>query len=376
MHSRPALAQSPQERPPAPFALLVIAVVMVGAVLYLMQPVILPVILALFFSALARPLQLRLQRYLPSSIALIMTIGVAATILVALPVLFASNLQAVIEKAPTYAPRLQEIAREVAHLFQEAGFGDASQMQSGSEGNWFVQLAGGQSSDVIVKVMTAMLRGAFDFLGQVAIVVFMMVFILSEANIFKDKLAIALKPTNLATVMESFASMQDRIQQYVQTKTLFSALNATAAGVFTWVLGLDFPIIWGLFTFILYFIPTFGALIATIPPVLLALVQFESPTTAIVCLIGLIVIFNLLGNVVEPRFLGRTLSLSPLVVFVSLIFWGWYFDVVGFVLSVPLTVVLGIVCEHIPLLRPFAVLIADKPRRPAVDELNPGERAR
>ncbi|MFO0747268.1 MAG: AI-2E family transporter [Myxococcota bacterium] len=370
------MAPSNQERPQAPFALLIITTLLVGCVLYLMQPVVLPLILALFFSALARPLQLRLQKFLPSWAALILTVLVAATILVALPVLFASNLQAVIEKAPTYAPRLQEIARDVAHVFQDAGFGDASQMKIGSEGNWFVQLAGGQSSDVIVKVMTAMLQGAFDFLGQVAIVVFMMVFVLSEANIFREKLAIALKPTNLATVMESFASMQDRIQQYVQTKTLFSALNATAAGVFTWVLGMDFPIIWGLLTFILYFIPTFGTLIATIPPVLLALVQFESPTTAIVCLIGLIVIFNLLGNVVEPRFLGRTLSLSPLVVFVSLIFWGWYFDVVGFVLSVPLTVVLGIVCEHIPMLRPIAVLIADKPRRLGSDEPAAGEHAR
>lgn len=344
---------------------MLIATLLVAAGLYLMRPVVLPLVLAIFFSALARPLQTRLQRFLPGGLALLLTIVVVALALVGLVSVFATNIQTVADKAPEYLPRLQELVREVEGLAREAG------IDLGPTG-----LAGLVEGNKVSELMTAFAAGTLDFLGQVALVIFMMVFVLSEANIFSEKLAIALKPTNHARVMESFASMQERIQQYVQTKSLFSALNAVAAGVLTWVLGIDFPVIWGLLTFILYFIPTFGTLIATIPPVLIALVQFESPTTAVICLIGLIVIFNLLGNVVEPRFLGRTLSLSPLIVFVSLIFWGWFFGVVGFVLSVPLTVVLGIVCEHIPALRPIAVLIADKPRRIVNDDGDLGERAR
>jgi len=360
------LSTSDQERPPGTLALWIIAMLLVAVALYLMRPVVLPLVLAVFFSALARPLQLRLQRFLPGWAALFVTVLVAGAILIALPLVFAANLQSVIAKLPEYGPRLQQIMGDLIGVLKDAGLDVAA-----------IDLQSKQTTDAILDLATSVAGGIFAFLGQVALVVFTMVFLLSEANIIREKLAIALKPTNHATVMVSFASMQERIQQYVQTKTLFSALNATAAGVFTWVLGMDFPVIWGLLTFILYFIPTFGTLIATIPPVLLALVQFESPTTAIVCLIGLIVIFNLLGNVVEPRFLGRTLSLSPLVVFVSLIFWGWFFDVVGFVLSVPLTVVLGIICEHIPSLRPIAVLIADKPRRlDGDDDETVGERTR
>ncbi|MCC6620955.1 MAG: AI-2E family transporter [Deltaproteobacteria bacterium] len=360
------MSTSTPQRPPGTFALILIATLLVAVGLYLMRPVVLPLILAVFFSALARPLQVRLQRFMPSSLALVLTIVVSAAILVSLPLVFAANMQSVIAKLPEYGPRLQEIIGDGLGLLKDAGLDVAT-----------IDLQSQKTTDVIIGVATSAAGGIFDFLGQVVLVIFLMVFLLAEANILRAKLAIALKPTDHATVMESFASMQERIQQYVQTKTLFSALNATAAGVFTWVLGMDFPVIWGLLTFILYFIPTFGTLIATIPPVLLALVQFESPTTAIVCLIGLIVIFNLLGNVVEPRFLGRTLSLSPLVVFVSLIFWGWFFDVVGFVLSVPLTVVLGIICEHIPSLRPIAVLIADKPRPRTEDQGDDvGERAR
>lgn len=360
-----ALSSGNDQRTPGTFALIVIATLLVAVGLYLMRPVVLPLILAIFFSALARPLQLKLQRFLPSWAALGLTVLVSAAILVALPLVFAANLQTVIAKLPAYGPRLQEIIADVIGVLKNAGLDVAA-----------LDLQSQQTTDVIINVITSSAAGIVDFLGQVVLVIFLMVFLLAEANILKDKLAIALKPTNHATVMASFASMQDRIQSYVQTKTLFSALNAGAAGIFTWILGIDFAVIWALLTFILYYIPTFGTLIATFPPVLLALIQFESPTTAIVCLIGLIVIFNLLGNVVEPRFLGKTLSLSPLVVFVSLIFWGWFFDVVGFVLSVPLTVALGIICEHIPSLRPIAVLIADKPRRPPEIEPVAGESAR
>ena len=331
---------------------MLIATLLVAAGLYLMRPVVLPLVLSVFFSALARPLQKRLQRWLPGGLALLLTIIVVALALVGLVSVFATNFRTVADKAPEYLPRLQQLVHEIEALAKNAG------IDLGTTG-----LAGLVEGDALKNMMSGIATGTLDFLGQVALVIFMMVFVLSEANIFSEKLAIALKPTNHALVMESFASMQERIQQYVQTKSLFSALNAVAAGVLTWVLGIDFPVIWGLLTFVLYFIPTFGTLIATLPPVLIALVQFESPTTAVICLIGLVVIFNLLGNVVEPRFLGRTLSLSPLIVFVSLIFWGWFFGVVGFVLSVPLTVVLGIVCEHIPALQPVAVLIADKPRR-------------
>ena len=237
------MKSSANEQTTLSIAAVVIATIMVAGVLYFMRPVVLPIILAMFFASLARPLQLRLQRFLPSSLALVVTVLLVGAMLVALPLVFA-------------------------------------------------------------------------------------------------------------------------------------ALNAGGAGLFTWALGIDFPALWTLLTFILYFIPNFGTLIATVPPILLALVQFESPTTAIVCLIGLVVIFNLLGNVLEPRFLGRTLSLSPLVVFISLLFWGWYFGMVGVILSVPLTVAIGIICDHIDSLRPMAALLADRPRPVEAPKAPIGERTR
>jgi predicted PurR-regulated permease PerM len=334
-------------------ALVIICVVLVGAALFAMSSVVLPIILAIFFAALSRPLQVRLQRFMPTGLALVLTIVVMGGIILALPFLFSANLQVVIRKLPEYGPRFQALAAEIEVVAREAGL-DLKGFDLSSD----------QTMQSIMGVVTDSLQGIASFTGTFILVLFLLIFILAEANVIREKLAVALKPTNHATVMASVASMQERIQQYVTTKTLFSALNSVAAGLFTWALGIDFPLLWTLLTFILYFIPTFGTLIATFPPVLLALVQFESPTTAIVALIGLVVIFNLLGNVLEPRFLGKTLSLSPLVVFISLMFWGWYFGIVGVILSVPLTVGIGIVCQHIESLQPIAVLLSDKPRRP------------
>lgn len=346
-------------------AIVVIATVMVAGVLYLMRPVVLPIILAMFFASLARPLQLKLQRFLPSSAALVLTVVLVGAMLVALPLVFAANLQVVIGKLPEYAPRLTGILKDIEGFARSAGI-DLSAFDMSSD----------KSVQALLGIVTESLQGLVSFLGTTLLVVFTLIFILAEANGLNAKLAAALKPTNYATVQASIASIQERIQRYVTTKTLFAALNAVAAGLFTWALGIDFPALWTLLTFILYFIPNFGTLIATLPPILLALVQFESPTTAIVCLIGLVVIFNLLGNVLEPRFLGRTLSLSPLVVFISLLFWGWYFGMVGVILSVPLTVAIGIICDHIDSLRPMAALLADRPRPSPPPKVTIGERTR
>lgn len=365
VHLRAVTEPRRPERTTLTVSVVVITVILVGAMLYLMRPVVLPVVLALFLASLARPLQVRLQRWMPSGLALVGTVFIVGAILIALPLLFTANLQVVISKLPEYGPRFASLAAEVERVLRDAGLDPK-----------IFDLSSDKTVESLVGIATDSLQGLASFVGTALLVIFLLIFVLAEANIIKDKLAVALKPDNHAAVMSSFASMQERIQRYVVTKTLFSALNSIAAGIFTASLGIDFPLLWTLLTFILYFIPTFGTLIATLPPVLLAFVQFDSPTTAVVALIGLIVIFNLLGNVLEPRFLGKTLSLSPLVVFVSLMFWGWYFGVIGVILSVPLTVGIGIVCQHIEPLQPIAVLLSDKPRPPKPAKRPAGERAR
>jgi AI-2 transport protein TqsA len=335
-------------------ALVTLAVLAVMAVGYLMRPVVLPVALAVFFAILAHPVQRRLQRWVGGGLALVLTVvGIGAS-LIALPLIFASNLQVVIERLPDYATRLSSLTASVEAQLTAHGVKLPS-----------FDLSSGTTVDAVLSITTNTVTGMLDFIGTSILVIFLLIFILAEANVIGAKLESALSPTNHAAVSASIVRIQQRIAQYVTTKTIFAGLNAMACALVTLTLGIDFPALWSLLTFTLYFIPNIGIIIATFPPVLVALLQFEGPTTAIVALILLTVAFNVIGNVIEPRYLGKTLSLSPFVVFVSLMVWGWYLGLLGVVLAIPLTVVMRIVCDHVEPLRPFGILISDRapPRR-------------
>ena len=128
------------------------------------------------------------------------------------------------------------------------------------------------------------------------------------------------------------------------------------------MLGLGFPLLWGLVAFIFNYIPNLGSILAAIPPVLLALVQF-GPARAAVVAVGYLVINIGLANFLEPYLMGRRLGLSTLVVFLSLVFWGWVWGPVGMLLSVPLTVIVKIALENTKDFRWVAIMLGANPTR-------------
>ncbi len=120
----------------------------------------------------------------------------------------------------------------------------------------------------------------------------------------------------------------------------------------------DFPMTWAVFTFLLNFIPTVGSVIATVPPVLVALVQFYPGFwPAAIVLILLLAIQQTMGSFIEPKLMGNSLNLSPVVILLSLVFWGWLWGIVGALLSVPIAAAIKIVCENIDALKPVSVLM-------------------
>lgn len=125
-------------------------------------------------------------------------------------------------------------------------------------------------------------------------------------------------------------------------------------------MGLDFPMLWGLLAFMFNYVPNIGSIIAALPAVLLAVVQLGAGRAALIA-IGYLVLNVLVGNLLEPRIMGRSMGLSTLVVFLSLIFWGWVLGPVGMLLSVPLTMTLVIALESSPETERFAILLCEAP---------------
>jgi len=167
------------------------------------------------------------------------------------------------------------------------------------------------------------------------------VFILAEEVSFSDKLSVNAKTRNSLEAIRRFTTS---VNQYVAIKTLVSLLTGFAILIWLWILGLDYFVLWGLIAFLLNFIPTLGSILAAVPAVLLALVQLGGGEALLVAA-GFVVVNFVVGNIVEPKLLGKGLDLSVLVVFLSLVFWGWVMGPVGMLLSIPLTMTVKIALE-------------------------------
>ncbi|MFK7848844.1 MAG: AI-2E family transporter [Rhodothermales bacterium] len=189
----------------------------------------------------------------------------------------------------------------------------------------------GQAMGFANSLMSS-LGGVF---GNVFLILFTVLFMLLEAWNFPQKIN-AIYGDNSGVVISRFSDVIKSTRQYLSIKALMSLATGILVGVGTAAIGLDYPILWGFLAFALNFIPNIGSIIAAVPAVLLSLVQLGSTATLGVILVYLTANI-VIGNIVEPRYMGEKVGLSTLVVFLSLVFWGWLFGLVGMLLSVPLT---------------------------------------
>jgi len=187
-----------------------------------------------------------------------------------------------------------------------------------------------------------------------------------EAEGFPRKVLLMKGGSGEATV-KRLTQIMESMNQYVSTKAFVSLITAVLVWIGLKVVGLDFAILWAFLAFVLNFIPNIGSIMAAVPAVLLALIQLNSATALVVA--GIYVAVNVaMGNMIEPMLMGKRVGLSTLVVFLSLIFWGWLFGPVGMLLSVPLTMVVKIVAEGNPQTQWLAILLGPAPPREEEEE--------
>ncbi|MGU9956553.1 MAG: AI-2E family transporter [Arenicellales bacterium WSBS_2016_MAG_OTU3] len=170
------------------------------------------------------------------------------------------------------------------------------------------------------------------------------VFMLMEAASFPDKLRGIIK--NPEATLTRLGEFVEGVKNYLIIKTVVSFITGTIVTICLWLIGIDYPILWGWLAFFLNFVPYVGSIISAFPPLLLSMVQPElgwmSAVWVIVCFVAVNVV---VGSLIEPRFFGEGLGLSTFVVFISLVFWGWILGPVGMLLSVPLTMLVKIAME-------------------------------
>tara|TARA_R110000744_G_scaffold67223_2_gene137131 strand:- start:8130 stop:9227 length:1098 start_codon:yes stop_codon:yes gene_type:complete len=206
-----------------------------------------------------------------------------------------------------------------------------------------------------MNMATSLLTSLGGVLTNFLLILLIVVFMLFEAESFPRKIHIALDDPNMK--MRQIDKFLLSVKNYLAIKTLVSLATGLIIGLWLYVLGVDHYLLWAMLAFLLNYIPNIGSILAAIPAVLLALVQL-GPGVAGLTALGFVVTNTVMGNIIEPRYMGRGLGLSTLVVFLSLIFWGWLLGTVGMLLSVPLTMIVKIGLESGRDTRWIALLLA------------------
>jgi predicted PurR-regulated permease PerM len=328
----------------ARFLLIAASLVVVIAGMKLASSLILPFLTSIFIAMITLPLLNWLQaNKISTPVAVLVTVFVAVSVLVGIVYVVGGSIQDFTQEAPKYKERLEVMFSETLAWIQARGINVSEQITS--------DLIDPSSA---MDMITGGMRAVAAVLSNVVLVFLTIIFILFEAAGFPAKLQAAFGKRESS---ERFAKIRWEIQRYLGIKSLVSLATGVLIASAMAIIGVDFPLLWGGLAFLLNYIPTLGSIIAAVPPTLLAMIQL-GPGHAI----GVAVIFatvNItLGNLVEPYFMGRRLGLSTLVVFLSLVFWGWVWGPVGMLLSVPLTMILKIMLENTEDLRWAAVLLS------------------
>ncbi len=323
--------------------MIVASLVVVIAGIKAASSLILPFLVALFLAMITLPLLNWLRgKRIPTPLAVLVTLVAALSVLAAIVVLVGGSVASFTDEVPKYQQRLETMSTNTLVWFQERGINLSEQF----------------TTDLIspakaLGVAQVALRGVAGVLSNVFLVLLTIVFILFEAAGIPDKLQAAF---GTAAGSERYDKIKLEVQRYLGIKTLVSLTTGIIVGSALAILGVDFPLLWGVLAFLLNYIPTLGSIIAAIPPVLLAMVQL-GPGHALGVAIVFVAVNVGLGNFVEPYFLGRSMGLSTLIVFLSLVFWGWIWGPIGMLLSVPLTMIAKIMLENTEDLRWIAILL-------------------
>lgn len=199
--------------------------------------------------------------------------------------------------------------------------------------------------------------------GNAGLILIYVLFIFLEQASFKTKLRALLNGSkHTGTVEEIISTIYEKIETYVAVKTFVSLLTGGACYVVLVLNDVDYASFWAFVIFLLNYIPTVGSMLAVLFPALLSLVQFPTFTPFLIIITSLGCIQIAIGNILEPKLMGNSLNLSPLVVMLSLAIWGSIWGVAGMFLSVPFTVILMIIFSEFPKTRPFAIILSQSGR--------------
>jgi AI-2 transport protein TqsA len=323
--------------------LFIIAVVAIGAVLRVTGSIFMPLVIAVLLSSVFSPVVNYLKRFRvprPISIAAVLLVFLAFGFLVGL-VLYSST-QSLVRQFPTYQQRLTALLRELIERFDLPSTLLQEFNLSRTLGGALISFSG----------------NFMAFVSGFTLVIIFLLFLLIEQPYVRVKLRYSFSPHTMRKIMISFAHINRQIGRYLAVKLFVSSLTGVIVFTAFTFIGVDFPIIWGILTFMFNFIPSLGSIFISLLASLFALLQF-APDWGPFAAAALSISFTqlIIGNIIDPKLLGDRLNLSPVIIILSLLVWGWLWGIGGMFLAVPLTVAIKLAFENFPGMKPVGIFM-------------------
>lgn len=329
-----------------PILITLAAFVVVVAGVRAAEAVVVPFLLSVFIAVISAPALLWLEnKRVPRWLAMFIVLGVIIFVAIMLSILIGSSIKDFSQDLPLYQQRLSGLLVQITTWVDKFGI-DLSTST----------LVSYLNPGAAMQLVADMLNGLGSVFGNIFLILLTVVFILFEASSVPHKLRAGLP--NADESLGAFAEIANNVNQYLAIKTITSLGTGVVVATALAVIGVDYPLLWGIVAFLFNYIPNIGSIIAAVPAVLLALVQMGLGG-ALAATTVFVIVNVLIGSVLEPKLLGRQVGLSTLVVFLSLVFWGWVFGPVGMFLSVPLTMTAKIALESNARTRWLAILLGN-----------------
>lgn len=310
--------------------------------------IIVPLLLATFIAIVSSPSLLYLQKKgIHKILAFLLILGLVIVVLSTVGYIVTNAMNSFIDKLPDLQTKLEASTKHLLEILHSWDIHIPKEVPFPNELDPSKALA----------TIGGFLHSMTKFLSNSFLIFLMTSFILFEQSVFdeKGKYLYSLSPTN-KTMIDDFLL---NIKQYLAIKTLSSLATGVIIGVLLWIMNIEYAMLWGLLAFLLNYIPTIGSVLAAIPAMLVTIIEASLMDTLFVGLIFLGVNI-VIGNIIEPRFLGKGLGISTLVVLVSLLFWGYVFGAIGLFLAIPLTMSLKIALYVNPSTRWMSVMLSNK----------------
>ena len=333
----------------------ILTVIAIGIVLYQIRSIILPFALAVFIGYILNPvIQFFEDRKVPTVLAILLALVITFLVLNLFGVLIYTSIKSFATEFPKYESKITLLVERILQFLNIPREIFQKEITPQGKLQWLNSIRELSLHRLVLNTLGSML----NFMSNTFLVLLFLLFILIGRNQLTVKVQLAFPPEMATRIAGILVNINRQIQKYLIAKSLISLTTGVLFTVVLTLFDVEFAIIWGLLAFLLNFIPNIGSVVATLLPLSIAMIQFSSITTILWLAIILVSIQMLIGNFIDPRIVGRSLNLSPLVVLFSLMFWGWLWGIIGMFLAVPISVVIKIIFENIEPLRFISVMMS------------------